>query len=642
MKYQILTGEQFNIDFLPKVMALDAECYADEYVGELANMEARYLRNKKTFVCIMQGEELAGYINFFPVKPALWEEIVETGQTIRDDDIRGDEMADYSREEPNRLFIISVVIAPKYRSDKDAVITLTNAFADYLCSLEADGYSIDAISATAVSEDGMKFLRTRNFCLYREIEDENKVYVCDGLYLRKLLKKDFYIKTHKDDIYLFLPYAENQKNPKSRYIFEHGENYNDPDLEMEEQARLLLQELEGCLEYECRNDVAEELTRTYLGEFLFLHTNDEYPEDGARPVIIGEEKVYISVLAHESSHMFVVNLFIPDCRYSTSQIEDQNSQDYLMIRRPGDMDENGFYQYMLLDDFLQEKYGLIRCGQGKNLICMSEKPANDSEFYNILSGEVYNSVHQSFRIGYPELAECAVNNRAIYDYYETYLTEIVDALILYNYEDGLEERIPVMATYVFIVELVIFQNTSLNKMTQKVTRALSKDGEVSLQYIQRLYQDYARSVKFWQRGNFKYFGTQREADRVREAFGNETLRNDYYEQQEFLEHMVELKNAQDEKRSNYVINIVAIILAVVQVQSFFVEIIGKVYGKFGIGASTAEDSINIMLVCGILFILLIWYLLYRKGIYMERKSFQQDMYNVKEHMSGKEKDTDES
>ena len=58
--------------------------------------------------------------------------------------------------------------------------------------------------------------------------------------------------------------------------------------------------------------------------------------------------------------------------------------------------------------------------------------------------------------------------RAIYDYYETYLTEIVDALILYNYEDGLEERIPVMATYVFIVELVIFQNTSLNKMTQKL------------------------------------------------------------------------------------------------------------------------------------------------------------------------------
>ena len=59
MKYQILTGEQFNIDFLPKVMALDAECYADEYVGELANMEERYLRNKKSFVCIMQGEELA-------------------------------------------------------------------------------------------------------------------------------------------------------------------------------------------------------------------------------------------------------------------------------------------------------------------------------------------------------------------------------------------------------------------------------------------------------------------------------------------------------------------------------------------------------------------------------------------------------
>lgn len=641
MEYHILTGEEFNIDFLPQIMALDAQCYAQEYVGELAMMEERYLRNKRSFVCVMDGERLVGYINFFPVQDALWEEIVETGQHIRDDDIRGDEMADYSAKDPNRLFIISVVISPDYRSDKNAVITLTNGFADYLNRLEAEGYPIDAISATAVSEDGMKFLRTRNFRLYREIEDENKVYVCDGIYLRKLLKKEFYIKTYRDDIYLFLPYADNPKNPKRGYILENGFNYDDPDFAMADEARLILQELESCLKYECQNDVVQELTRTYLGEFLFLHTMDDYldaddPEE--RPTIVGEETVHISILAHESSHMYVVMLFIPNCRYSTTQVEDQNSQEYIKIRKKEDMDENGFYQYVSLNDYLREQYGLIRCGQGKNLICMSNKPEDEHEFYNILTGEVYNSVHQSFQIDYPALKECAQENKAIYDYYETYLTEIVDALILKGYDDGIEERLPLIATYIFIVEMVVFQNTSLNKMTQKVTRALAQDGEVSLQYIQQLYQDYARTVKFWQRSNFKYFGTQREADRVREAFGNEGLRRDYYEQQEFLEHMVELKNAQDEKRSNNVINIVAIILAVVQVQSFFVAVISKVYGWFGIGVSSAEDSINMMLISGILFILLVWYLLYRKGLYMERKSFQKDHFDTKAQSEIRRKD----
>ncbi len=629
MGYHILTGEEFNIDFLPRIMDLDAQCYADEYVGELAMMEERYLRNPRTFVCVMDGIRLVGYMNFFPVKAALWDEIVETGKHIRDDDIRGDELADYSTEEPNRLFIISVVISPDYRNDKNAVITLTDGFADYLNRLEAEGYEIDAISATAVSEDGMKFLRMRNFHLYREIEDGNKVYVCDDIYLRKLLNKDFYIKTYRDDVYLFLPYADNHKNPKSEWIYENGCNYNDPEFEMADEARLILQELEACLKYECQNDVVQELTRTYLGEFLFLHTMDDYPDADdpkERPVIIGEETVHISILAHESSHMYVVMLFIPDCQYSTTQVEDQNSQEYIKIRKKSDIDENGFYQYVSLNDYLREKYGLIRCGQGKNLICMSNKPKNEHEFYNILTGEVYNSVHQSFHIDYQTLKECAEDNKAIYDYYETYLTEIVDALILKGYDEGLEERLSLIATYIFIVEMVVFQNTSLNKMTRKVTRALAQDGEVSFQYIQQLYQDYARTVKFWQRSNFKYFGTQREADRVREAFGNENLRRDYYEQQEFLEHIVELKNAQDEKRSNNVINIVAIILAVVQVQSFLVAIISKVYGWFGIGVSSAEDSINMMLISGILFILLVWYLLYRKGLYMEKKSFQKDIY----------------
>ena len=94
------------------------------------------------------------------------------------------------------------------------------------------------------------------------------------------------------------------------------------------------------------------------------------------------------------------------------------------------------------------------------------------------------------------------------------------------------------------------------------------------------------------------------------------------------------------------INIVAIILAVVQVQSFLVAIISKVYGWFGIGVSSAEDSINMMLISGILFILLVWYLLYRKGLYMEKKSFQKDIYGRsvqtenKRKSKGKDKNDD--
>ena len=65
MEYKILTGESINEDFLEKIMEVDRECYAKEYVGELANMQVRYRKNKQSFVCVMDGDRVAGYINFF-------------------------------------------------------------------------------------------------------------------------------------------------------------------------------------------------------------------------------------------------------------------------------------------------------------------------------------------------------------------------------------------------------------------------------------------------------------------------------------------------------------------------------------------------------------------------------------------------
>ena len=88
MSFQILWGEDFAPGFLEKIMEIDRIVYKSEYVGELSKMQARYHRNPRTFVCVMDGERVAGYINFFPVVQALWDEITETGMKIRDDDIR--------------------------------------------------------------------------------------------------------------------------------------------------------------------------------------------------------------------------------------------------------------------------------------------------------------------------------------------------------------------------------------------------------------------------------------------------------------------------------------------------------------------------------------------------------------------------
>lgn len=601
MGYKILTGENLSEDFLEKIMEVDRECYAGEYVGELANMQARYRKNKRSFVCVMDGENLVGYINFFPIVDELWKDIVETGMHIRDDDIAAEEVGEFCKGESHNLYILSVAIREQYRGkkqgEKPVVKILTDAFIAYLNELQNNGYSINAIAGTAVSDGGKKFLRNCMFSERRQLKDQNIVYVCEKEYLEKLLSNKLYFKTFQDDVYLFIPCVDNPNNAEMSKLLQENK-----DQKFDEATPEIVQEmiytLNDRLDFECDENMVNELQRVYLGEFELMHTLDllysESPEE--TPHIVGEETVYVSLLAHQRSHMYVVMLFIPNCAYSTSQLEDQVSQNYLMIRHKSSLDEKGYYQYTNLKDYLQGKYNLIQLGKGKAVLCMSKKPETKQEFLNILASESYNSMQQDFFISYKELEECAEDNKAIYDYYEAYMTKSVVALIFgedvftvdktkpnreeAEIEKG-KKRVSLTATYVFIVEMIMFQSIALNRVINKVSMALSHDGDIDYDYIMQLNEDYAKTIKFWQSNNFKYFGTQREAEQIRRAFDNDELLANYHSQQNFLEHMVEIKTARSENRSALIMNIVLFMLAIVGARDYIIQIISSIYGTIG-------------------------------------------------------------
>lgn len=638
MEYKILTGENINEDFLEKIMEVDRECYAKEYVGELANMQVRYRKNKQSFVCVMDGDRVAGYINFFPVVDSLWEDIVDTGMHIRDDDITADEVVGFCKGEDHNLYILSVVIREQYRGKKQGqkpvVKILTDAFIDYLNKLQSDGYAINAIAATAVSDGGKKFLRNCMFGERRKLTDGNIVYVCEDEYLEKLLSNKLYFKTFQDDVYLFIPYVDNVSNPKMP-TFLANKATGEHDAVLPEIVQKMLEELDDCLKYEYKSDVVDEVQRVSLGEFKLMHTLDLYPESPDEiPHIVGEETVYASLLAHQRSHMYVVMLFIPNCAYSTSQLEDQVSQKYLMIRNQDDVDQKGYYVYKNLNEYLFDEYGLIQCGNGKSILCMSKKPETDQEFFNILAGESYNSMRQDFFIRYKKLEDSAKDNKAIYDYYEAYMTESVVAIIFgedvfkidknslnknrAEIEKG-KERVSLTATYVFIVEMIMFQNIALNRVINKVSKALSHDGDIDYDYVMQLNEDYAKTAKFWQSNNFKYFGTQREAEQIRRAFDNDELLAYYRSQQDFLEHMVEVKTARNEHRSDLAMNIILFMLAIVEARDYITQIISGIYSTIGGDISIAESASGTFdtLLLGIGPLILIIVLTLRKKRYRE-------------------------
>ena len=86
MELRILRGEDFGKENYPggvraflddKIMGMDRAVYPPEYAGCIENMDARYRKNPRSFVCVMDGEKLAGYVNFFPVSKEMWQRITD-------------------------------------------------------------------------------------------------------------------------------------------------------------------------------------------------------------------------------------------------------------------------------------------------------------------------------------------------------------------------------------------------------------------------------------------------------------------------------------------------------------------------------------------------------------------------------------
>ena len=203
MEYKVIYGEYLDSSYVgDKLYAIDCAVYEEKYWGVPENMVARFERNKKSFVVIEDTPgHPVGYIGFLLTGDALWNDIIKDGDTIRDDDIRPDELLDKFEGDDNKLFVISVVILPDHRG-REAVSILTDGFIDYLNKIqEEDNCKITAITGTAVSEDGQKFLKRLNFRFYREVgdlgdnpEDKDIVFLCDGDGIKRLLDHELNLK----------------------------------------------------------------------------------------------------------------------------------------------------------------------------------------------------------------------------------------------------------------------------------------------------------------------------------------------------------------------------------------------------------------------------------------------------------------
>ena len=588
MTYKILKGEELGFEYLQKIMDIDEEVYSDLGMeGALEQMEKRYRKNKETFVVLENAElgETAGYINFFPVNEETFQDIMCGSEQIRDDDIEPEEMTDYV---PGcHIYIISVAIREKYRGkESGASKALSDAWIAYLNEL-ADKYGLVErekrndgnlgkvkearmdISGTTVSDGGLRFLRNHFFVQKRTIENNEKVCICENKCLVKLLNNELNFKTHRDDIYLFLPFTIEDKDAAVNSLFDSSAQSLDENAQGKTQEseipHFLMEKLKYSIDYECEDSVAEEIETVYLGAFDFLHTNDMYEGD-----VVGEERIHCLLTAHRNTCLYVLTMIFTDSKFYTTQIEDQFSYNYLKIKNP-----DGSGDYIDIENYLERQYGLISCGKGKILVCMSNKPENPEEFRHIMAAEVFNGLEQEYSLSCNgEIAKkWCETDCTHYNSYSIFLSNLVIAFIPDEFDSDAKNRIEQMSTYAFIAILTMFQNTSIARINKKIAKALSYEGRISNKDVLEVYKEFGKTARFWEIHTYKFAGAQLEADCIIKAFGNAELVAECERQQEFLEKIVNLQASENAKRSGFFLNIMAVIIAMYQFKEFVVEII---------------------------------------------------------------------
>ncbi len=588
---KIVRSKNIKKDFINEVLKLDALVYDADMQGSYKSVNNRFKKNKDSYLLIMDGTKIVGYICFFPISKALEAKMLE-GEEMQDDNILPDDILEYTEGTSHDLYIISAVIHPDYR-DREAIKLLTSEFVNFINEKIKTNFHINKVYATAVSSDGEKILKYLNFKEQKTYQGGYKLYASEKV---RLDTDNDYKKTYKSDMYIMVPYYAMRP-------------INIKDQEKDDLATEFIKSLDDNATYECNNNVTENIKRVFLGKNNLACLDDEY--DGN---VKDKEEIYLFLTSHNPTGIHILTLMNLSNEYSPTQIQDQVTTNNLFIYDNND-------NLVPLDEYMKVNYNLKRCGNAKVLLSISNMPKNSLEFEYMIASESFNSKRVDYKLDSKEFKEICHNNLAQYDFYELYASRDAVIYVLHTFDDNLMTNIMDEAPILFIMELIMFQSASILRTNNKIVEQLSKSGSVNISFIESLYREFGKTIKFWSKDVFKYEAVQNLSSTIHKAFETEKILDDYYTNQKFLEHIVNLRDVQDSNRESKILNGIVLLLTIMQVLPIAISF----FNWLGSNESFLEEILKPQYTISFttILLLLIIVLINRKKLKKKRETLQK-------------------
>ena len=170
---EIKYSRDIDKNIIQDLIDIESMVYEKKYCGTYPTIEARYKKNNDTFVLAYDEGRMVGYLCFLPISDSLYRDIVETDQ-FHDDDISPEDVIQFHNHV--NLYLVSIAILPSYQNTA-VIVEMTKAFFRFLKEKREQNICVSNILASAVTEDGVKFLQRLGFQKLKTVDEQYSLFI---------------------------------------------------------------------------------------------------------------------------------------------------------------------------------------------------------------------------------------------------------------------------------------------------------------------------------------------------------------------------------------------------------------------------------------------------------------------------------
>lgn len=391
----------------------------------------------------------------------------------------------------------------------------------------------------------------------------------------------------KSDLFIMIPAhiidAQQTKIRANNQVIPHGV------------AAHFKKDMDQIFDYEVVDRFAKTCKRHYLGAYTFVVLSDDF--DNPAEVDTLEVMLFANVI--DRTQLAAVTIMVMEYDKDITIIMDQVSRENIMIRTQ--------CETLALDLFLEKTFGLIKNGEAK--MCLVQDTCDDrTERIYRLAAETKVSNVMTARIMSRKLDFYAKHNLAVYDNSELYASESVVLQLYKDYDKSEQDKITQEVFLVFIIELIVFQISALNRTSKQISDTLITSHNAKLKTVEASRAQFSKTMALWDVNIFRYNTAQTVYNRIAKRFGIDGLLKHYRSNSQMLDDLVHIKNTRSAVRESRILFVIAILLFIgelYQLIKAFIQVItegGSLVSAIGFFVS------GISIVFIIVIIVLIYFL----------------------------------